>query len=180
MAAFTALAVRIAASLGEAPASIRPIRMVVAGGAAVHMYTGARISQDIDASFSHRIVLPQDLRTSWRDDAGVPRTLYFDYQYSDTFGLQHEDAWADSVPLQLEGVDAGLLDVRVLAPVDLAVSKLARFADVDRGDIRQLASAGLIDPDSLRRRAEEALSGYIGDVASVRAAIKAACAAIPR
>lgn len=175
VAAFTALAARIAATLGEVPERQRPVRMIVAGGAAMHFHTGARVSQDIDASFSQRIALPQDLRTSWRDADGTIRTLYFDYQYNDSLGLQHEDAANDSVPLQLPGIDPGVLDVRLLAPVDLAVSKLARFAEVDRGDIRQLAQQGLIDADSLRQRAKEALAGYVGDVTRLRRSIELAC-----
>jgi hypothetical protein len=67
------------------------------------------------------------------------------------------------------------IDVRVLAPVDLAVSKLSRFADQDREDILLLAREGLIDPASLRKRAEQALAGYVGDLNSVRNSIDIAC-----
>lgn len=96
-------------------------------------------------------------------------------EYNDSLGLQHEVAWDDSVPLPLDGIDAGLLDVRLLAPVDLAVSKLARFAEVDRGDVRLLAARKLVDADALRHRAKEALAGYVGDIARIRGSIKAAC-----
>jgi hypothetical protein len=62
-----------------------PIRAYVAGGAAVHLYTGTRISHDLD------------------------------------------------------------------------VSKLSRFAEVDRRDIIALAARGLVNAESLRQRAEAAL-----------------------
>jgi hypothetical protein len=65
----------------------------------------------------------------------------------------------------------GSTDVRVLSPVDLAVSKLSRYADPDRDDIKALARAGLLDPKGLRQRAEEALIGYIGRVDDVRISI---------
>lgn len=175
LAAFAELARRIAASLSEAPAGVLPVRMVVAGGAAMHIYTGARVSRDIDAAFSHRIALPADLQVFYRSADGSAQALYFDYQYNDTLGLVHEDAHDESVPVRLAGVDPGLLDVRLLAPVDLAISKLSRFADVDRGDIEQLARAGLLDEDSLRKRATEALEGYVGDLARVRASLETAC-----
>ena len=55
------------------------------------------------------------------------------------------------------GVNRGVLDVRVLNPVDLAVSKLARNAPIDRADIDTLAERGLIRPEDLSRRGAEAL-----------------------
>ena len=67
------------------------------------------------------------------------------------------------------------VEVRVLSPLDLAVSKLARFSDQDRSDVETLAKAGLIDAASLRRRATEALGGYVGDLESVRMSIGVAC-----
>ncbi len=175
VAAFAELARRIASTLTDAPARTLPVRMIVAGGAAVHFYTGARTSQDVDAAFSHRLVLPANLQVGYRGPDGSPQTLYFDYQYNDSMGLQHEDAHQDALPLELSGVDSGLLDVRLLAPVDLALSKLSRFAQVDRGDIAQLAQCGLIDASTLRRRAEEALAGYIGNLQQISRSLEDAC-----
>lgn len=173
--AFRAVVERIARALGGAPKQSLPVAMYVAGGAALHFYTGERISEDIDAVFSRRLALPDDLDVAYRDADGRARLLYFDRQYNDTFGLLHEDAHGDSVPLELEGVDARVLDVRLLSPVDLAVSKIARLADHDRADIAALARAGLVQPEPLRRRAEEALGGYVGDLARVRTSIDIAC-----
>ncbi len=175
IAAFGELAGRIAASLTDLAPSARPVRMYVAGGMAVHLYTGKRISRDVDAAFSHRIALPDNLQVGYRGADGAPQTLYFDYQYNDTLGLMHEHAHQDSVPLSLPGIDTNLLDVRLLSAVDLAVSKLARFAEVDRDDIRQLALEGLIDANSLRRRAEDALAGYVGDLTRIRTSLAMAC-----
>jgi hypothetical protein len=175
VAAFAELAGRIAASLVTVAPPLRPIRMIVAGGAAMHLYTGARVSRDVDAVFSHRIALPQDLRIAYRDADGKAQTLYFDYQYNDSLALMHEQAHDDAVALSLPNIDAGLLDIRLLAPLDLAVSKLARFAAVDRGDIAELARARLINAAALRQRATEALAGYVGDLVRVRRSIEMAC-----
>jgi hypothetical protein len=73
------------------------------------------------------------------------------------------------------GVNRKRFDVRVLSPVDLAVSKLARYADPDQEDIKALARAGLLDSTELRRRAEEALARYIGRVKDVGISIDLAC-----
>lgn len=173
--AFREVVSRIARALAQAPKRLLPVGMYVAGGAALHFYTGARISEDVDAVFSHRVALPDDLEVAYRDADGKARLLYFDRQYNDTFGLLHEAAHDDSVPLSLEGIDPKVLDVRLLSPVDLAVSKIARLSDQDREDIAALARAGLVKPADLRKRAEEALGGYVGDVGRVRTSIDIAC-----
>ncbi len=178
VAAFAEVARRIAASLANLPASVLPIRMYVAGGAALHFYTGERVSADIDATFSHRIALPDGLDVAYRDPDGAARLLYFDRQYNDTLGLMHEDAHQDSLPLVLDTVDAKILDIRLLTPVDLAVSKLGRFSSQDRADIESLARRGLVSAGALEARALEALSGYVGDIQRLRGNIATATAAI--
>jgi hypothetical protein len=174
VAAFRELAARIAAALGQVPAEALPIQMYVAGGAALHFHTGSRVSVDVDAVFSRRIALPADLEVAYRDEDGNARLLYFDTQYNDTLALMHEDARDDSLPLALDGIDPRILDVRILTPLDLAVSKLARFAAVDRADIAALASRGLITGRDLRVRALEALEGYVGDTARLRGHVASA------
>lgn len=175
VAAFSELAARIAIALANTPKRVLPIRMYVAGGAALHFYTGERVSRDIDASFSHRVALPDNLEVAYRDADGAARLLYFDRQYNDTLGLLHEDAHDDTTALSLAGVDAAILDVRLLSPTDLAVSKIGRFSSQDRDDIAALARLGLIQVNKLRRRAQEALVAYVGDTARVRTSIDLAC-----
>jgi hypothetical protein len=149
--------------------------MYVAGGAALHFYTGERTSKDVDATFSHRIVLPEDLEVTYRDADGAARLLYFDRQYNDTFALMHEDARADSVPLPLKDLDARVLDVRLLSALDLAVSKVSRFSSQDREDISSLARHGLIQSAPLRRRAVEAAEAFVGNLDRLRSSIDLAC-----
>lgn len=175
VAAFREVVSRIAAPLAGAPKRQLPVRMYVAGGAAMHFYTGERISEDVDAVFSHRFALPENLEVSYRDADGAARLLYFDRQYNDTFGLLHEAAHDDSIPLAIDGIDPAVFEVRLLAPVDLAVSKIARLSDQDRGDIAALARRGLVSARALRRRADEAMGGYVGDLDRLRTSIDIAC-----
>jgi len=175
VSAFTELTARIAEPLKGLPKRMLPIRMYVAGGAALHFYTGERTSKDIDASFSRRILLPEDLEVSYRDADGAARLLYFDRQYNDTFALLHEDAHQDSVPLALKGIEASVLDVRLLSALDLAVSKISRLSSQDRADIAALARHGLIRSGPLERRAEAALGGYVGNLDVLRTSIRLAC-----
>jgi hypothetical protein len=169
VAAFTEIARRIAQPLQGLPKRSLPVSMYVAGGAALHLYTGERTSRDVDAAFSHRIALPEDLEVSYEDADGAARLLYFDRQYNDSFALMHEEARADSVPLTLKGIDPKVLDVRLLSPLDLAVSKIGRFSGQDRADITALAKHGLIKSGALRRRAKEAAAGYVGNLDSLYA-----------
>ena len=174
VAAFRELAARIEAALQHLPSEILPIRMYVAGGAALHFHTGERVSVDVDAVFSRRIALPDGLDVAYRDADGAARLLYFDRQYNDTLGLMHEDAQDDSVSLALQGIDPHILDVRILTPIDLAVSKLGRFSAQDREDIATLARRGLVAPELLQSRALAALGGYVGDTRRLRQNITAA------
>ena len=133
------------------------------------------MTDDVDATFSHRMLLPENLEIAYRGADGKARLLYFDRQYNDTFGLLHEDAYRDSVPVKLKGLDPKLVEVRLLSPVDLAVTKLARFAAPDQEDIKALAAKGLLSPDELKERAGEAMSNYVGNPSPVKTSIALAC-----
>ena len=175
IAAFSELAARIASSLEDLPKRTLPISMYVAGGAALYFYTGERTSRDVDAVFSHRIALPENLEVAYRDADGAARLLYFDRQYNDTFALLHEDAREDSVPLLLKEVNFKILNLRLLSPLDLAVSKISRLSSQDVADIKSLARHGLVRAAPLRRRADSALKGYVGNVERLRTSIDLAC-----
>ncbi|HRY14280.1 MAG: hypothetical protein KDJ31_03820 [Candidatus Competibacteraceae bacterium] len=151
---------RIGATLP--PALSEPVRAILVGGAAVHIYTDERVSKDVEAIFSRRILLPQDLLIRYTDETGLPRHLVYDYNYFSDIVLMHPDYDQDAVALsQLPNVP---LTLAVLSPLDLAVSKLARFQDQDRQDILALARRGLLESGALQRRAQEALDYYVGDM----------------
>jgi hypothetical protein len=103
------------------------------------------------------------------------RSRLLDRNYNDTLGLLHRDAHKDARSIDIPGTSKRSIDVKVFSPIDLAVSKLSRFADQDREDILLLAREGLIAPASLRKRAGEALGGYVGDLRSGRNSIDIAC-----
>ena len=50
----------------------------------------------------------------------------------------------------MEGVDPRRLEVRLLKPLDLAVSKLSRLNPLDQDDIRALASPNIAFTPSIR------------------------------
>lgn len=168
--ALRAIVHRIAAQL---PDLQQPVKMYLAGGMAVNLYTGARATRDVDASFSARLVLPpaSELVVPYTGPDGRILSLYLDTNYNTTFAVMHEDHEDDSwlVADPALGEDRRKIELRLLAPVDLAVSKLARFADNDREDIAALAREHLIAPEALEQRAREALQYYVGRLQGVEA-----------
>jgi hypothetical protein len=173
--AFATLMSRIAAALGPARPN-KPIIVCVAGGAAMHFYTGERYSRDVDAKIFARVMLdPQELQVAYQGQDGRARLLYFDTQYNDSFALLHHAAYDDARSVNIDDIDAGRLDIRLLTPVDLAVSKLSRFSEQDQEDILALARHGLITAAALRQRAETALPDYVGNLERIRNSIDIAC-----
>ncbi len=144
-----------------------PLRIILAGGMAAHLYVGKRVTLDLDAEFCARVLIPQDLVVEVEGQGA----LHFDTNYNPMFALMHEDRQVNAI-----AVDTGVanIDLRVLAPVDLAVSKIARWADVDQEDIADLVRAGLVTAKAIQRRADAALVGYIGNLSDVRARIESA------
>lgn len=139
-----------------------PLDVYLAGGMAIHLYTGSRVTSDVDAEFGLRVLIPKDLSVEVTLEDGSKQCLFIDTNYNSTFGLMHEDYENDSVT-----VDMGLkhIQLHVLSPVDLAVSKIKRLADNDRDDIRQLVRLRLTTADEIEQRALSALGGYIGNQA---------------
>ena len=153
-----------------------PVRMFLAGGMALHYHCGARYTEDVDASFSARLLVPaHDLTVDYRREDGTPSTLYFDANYNDTFALLHPDYREDAVAWEDIGNERRLVQLFVLTPLDLAVSKISRYSPQDRADILLLAEHRFFNAAQLRRRAEEALDYYVGNTHWVRSTIDLLC-----
>ena len=172
----TALAIGLQAllrQLEERLALSQTVNVYLAGGMAVHLYTANRVTTDVDAEFGGRLLLPNDLMVEVTLEDGSPQVVYLDTNYNPTFALLHPDYLDDALP-----VDLGLqqLQVRVLSPVDLAVSKIARLADNDKEDIAALVRHGLTHADEIEQRANAALAGYIGGQAMLRLNLRDALA----
>jgi hypothetical protein len=177
LSAFTTIMKRIEGAVGP---RAEPVVLCVCGGAALHLYTGARVSKDVDATILAKFLPPSNLNVAYRGTDGHARLLYYDTQFNGGFSLLHEKAYRDSLPVKLAGIDAKRLDVRLLSPIDLAVSRLARFDSQDEQDIRALAQSRLIDATALRQRAEEALPAFPGEAARVRESLTAAVSLIEK
>lgn len=176
----TALAVglrELFRQLAERLSLSSPVNVFLAGGMAVHLYTGSRVTTDVDAEFGARVYLPNDLMVEVTLEDGTQQVVYLDTNYNSTFALMHEDYLEDAIPVDL-GVDQ--IRVHVLSPVDLAVSKIARFADNDKEDIAALVRLGLTTADEIEQRATSALVGYVGGLAMLKLNLRDAVASARR
>ena len=150
-----------------------PVKVFLAGGMAVHLYTAHRVTTDVDAEFGSRVFIPSDLIVEVTLEDGTRETVYFDTNYNSSFALMHEDYLEDAIALDL-GVEQ--IKLHVLSPLDLAVSKIARFADNDKEDIAELVRQGLTTADDIEQRATSALGGYVGGLAMLRLNLRDAVA----
>lgn len=142
-----------------------PVTVYLAGGMAVHLYTGVRVTTDIDAEFAVARFIPPPVGTDVVLEDGQRKHVYLDTNYNASFALLHEDYDVDAVPA---GMHFSHLVLKVLSPTDLAVSKIARFAPNDQEDIAALVNAGLTDAAAIQQRAEAAISSYVGDQRMLR------------
>lgn len=158
--ALTEIAARIAATLAAADRKRLPVRMYLAGGAAMHYYTGARATEDVDAVFSTRVMLPQDLEVYYVDVEGEPRLLYFDrsehavpavghdvfHQRQQFVGPARRDPYGDAqiAPMIAERLDVGR--IVVLESVEQAFEPLRahRFRHRCRRDDRHQRIDGVV------------------------------------
>jgi hypothetical protein len=124
---------------------------------AVHLYTGRRVTTDVNVVFSKRVFVPPDLIVDVDLEDGSRKPLHF--HWISNFALLHQDYSRDALAVDLR---EGQITIRVLTPVDLAVSKVARLSEVDRQDIQELVAAGLTTASEIESRARQARAAYVG------------------
>lgn len=149
----------------------KPVQAYIAGGVAVNYHTGHRMSRDVDIKWSHRIPIPPDMsffEVADPDDPFDVHVIGFDGSFNDTLGSFPPD-WEQRC---IEVARAGDIILSIMDPTDLAVSKVSRFEDRDKEDIRELASAGLVDLEAFKERAEEALSYFVGNTTFIEHNLK--------
>ncbi len=170
---------RMDASLRASGFDGEQVRMYLAGGMAVHFHCGTRYTEDVDASFSRRVLLPtRDLTVDYQRADGSPSSLYFDANYNDHFALMHPDYRDNSVEWNGIGNEGRCIALWVLSPLDLAVSKISRFVEHDHSDILALAERRYFTADQLRFHAKEALDYYVGDTRWIHSTLDIVCAEI--
>ena len=136
-----------------------PVDAYIVGGAAVHLHTNLRVSNDVDSILSNAVKLPEDLVVPWIDEDGNVQQVSYDYNYNSSFGLMQEDY--DKRAVYIKTIDEKL-NIYILHPIDLIISKIARFSDSDEDDIKVLIQTKNIDRDELYALAADAIKVGIG------------------
>lgn len=144
------------------------IKAVIFGGAAVHMYTAYRPSSDVDteflieqSNFSARevMMLAEQLPPiDYLDTNNQDRMIEYDTNFRPVFAPLHHGYIDRLRPLWPS--DFKVLSVCLPSPLDLAITKLGRFSQVDQEDILALLALPGADIDQFAKSAEEACREY--------------------
>ena len=105
---------------------------------------------------------------SYEGTDGKPKVVYFDMNYNTSFALMHPDFEKDAYRVEGDEFKDSKIELHIITPVDLALSKIARLEENDKEDIAALARHNLIDPTLLEDRAAIAMDYYIGDQSMLR------------
>jgi hypothetical protein len=77
------------------------VKAYIFGGAAVHIYTNARTSHDVDTDWNASLKLDTDLTIFYDEEDGNPkRSLVLDTNFNVNMGLIHPDYQEDAIVLQ--------------------------------------------------------------------------------
>ena len=158
----------------------------LAGGIATYIHVESKLagkepyrySEDVDIYFARGLSLPDEIVVTYKDHDGEVRALMLDRNYNPELGPRHPDALTDATTLFHSR--NGRIQLKILTPVDLAVTKSGRFQDHDREDIELLARCGLLEADAYEARAKVAVDYLATDPKPVLANIQDAVGLIRR
>jgi hypothetical protein len=167
--AILALLGNLAQELARRNAPPGSVHAYVFGGAAVHILTRRRVSEDLDVELLSSQMSVRDVvllaaqlpPVDFVDSEGRLVSLEIDHTYNPTLGPLHED-YRERAAL-LEGTERGSLRVFVPSPEDVAITKLGRLSPVDLDDIVALLAVPGVSVERFRQLAMEAESYYVGN-----------------
>jgi hypothetical protein len=137
------------------------IRAYIFGGCAVHLYTNARGSNDLDAELiaTHKLDINSiilELDPVYFDDPEVGESsLDFDTNFNIGLPSLSPNYKEDAIPL-VSG--DSVLHIFLVSAVDIAVSKLSRLAEDDLKDIIALYKTKRFSLEDFKRVANDAVN----------------------
>ena len=141
------------------------VRVYLFGGCAVHLHTGTRTSNDVDAEIQTiKMLKPLNvLQTAIKsvdfdDENGFPHSLDWDSGFNLSFASV--DPAYEERAILIHTTESRLISVYLSLAVDLAVSKLGRLESVDRSDIQNLYQQGLFTKQEFIEIARQAKEYY--------------------
>ncbi|HFS85347.1 MAG TPA: hypothetical protein ENK72_01885 [Epsilonproteobacteria bacterium] len=136
-----------------------PVKGYLTGGAAVHFYANKRVSDDIDLIMQYVVNIPSDLFVVWLNEEGLLEEVHYDHTFNASFGLFQEEY--EDRAIHLITIDEKL-EIYLLSPEDLIISKLLRFAQNDEEDIENIIKTGKVHRERLLELASGAISVGVG------------------
>ena len=155
------------------------VKAYIFGGCAVHLYSSARVSSDLDLETMTEALTSVALREAMEEAGFVlvqknaeeePDLLELDLTYNTTLGPLHEDF--EERARELEARSGSPLVVMLPAPEDLALSKLARLSEVDVQDILTLMSSPHASWELLEKLTHEVEGYYPAPAGSLTAKLR--------
>ncbi len=107
----------------------------------------------------YAVKIPEDLFVVWLNRQGKLEQVHYDYTYNSTFGLLHED-YEDRAVHMITIEEK--LEIYLLAPEDLIISKIIRFAENDENDIKNIIEKGNVDKEKLYALADDTIRVGVG------------------
>lgn len=166
----------IASRISDAIGPDSSITMYIAGGVAMAFYCNVRSTDDVDAFYDKRLSLGGvDTIVTYKDETGQTRSSYLDENYNPTLGMLHEDYESNAIEWENLIKKPKNITIKVLSPIDLAITKIDRLSEQDAEDILDLARAGLIDSETLKEKSTEAMSYAVGNTKRIKNSIDIIC-----
>ena len=138
------------------------VKVYLFGGCAVHLHTGSRTSNDVDAELKKldHLAFPEITikPVFFRNERGLRKSLFFDGNFDTSLASLDPDY--EERAIFLHQTRSKLVSLFLVSAVDLAVSKLSRFEINDRSDIKTLYEKELFTEQEFIDTANEALSYY--------------------
>lgn len=137
------------------------VKVYLFGGCAMHLHTGTRTSNDVDAQLQSISIL-QPIHTiekaiqsvDFDDESGLPRSLDWDGGFN--LSIAPIDPDYEERAILIHTTKSNLVDLYLVSAVDIAVSKLGRLESVDRTDIKTLYQQGLFTEEEFIQATTEA------------------------
>lgn len=133
------------------------INCYIAGGAAVNLFIGGRMTGDIDFTIDKRIPLKE---INLKNDKF---SIFIDPKFNPQLGLIHDEYIENSIEIDFFKKEKNKINLKafVFSPTDLVISKLTRWSETDKKDVKKLIVSGLVNKNTLKNKIDEALAGYI-------------------
>lgn len=135
------------------------VKAYIFGGCAVHLFTNARGSDDLDVEVNaaiqldiHSLILDVD-DIYYTDPIEGDKLLSWDANFNVTLPTLHPDYKARAIPVSVQNT---VLHVYLVSALDIAISKLERCQADDINDIVALYKKGHFTREELKEFAYEA------------------------